>query len=72
MIRYQTNMMKRKWNTIFSVERRETQMMKFPAEFLEKEKVYMPYMVGCHLENAPPEAVQAHKENMEWIRKNND
>ena len=47
-------------------------MMKFSQEFLEKEKIYMPYMVGCHLENAPPEAIQAYRENMEWIRNNND
>ncbi|WP_182430456.1 hypothetical protein [Clostridium sp. OM02-18AC] len=39
-------------------------------ECLEKiEKlmsIYEPYMVGCHLEDAPPEAVEALEKVKEW------
>ena len=27
---------------------------------------FRPYMVGCHLENAPPEAVEAFEKYREW------
>ncbi len=39
---------------------------KMPEEYLEREKIYKPYMVGCHLENAPPEAIKAFEENKAW------
>ena len=33
----------------------------YPKEIKELMKIYEPYMVGCHLENAPPEAIEAFK-----------
>lgn len=48
-------------------------MIKFPAEYWEREKIYAPYLEGCHLvKNAPQDAVKAYKENMEWINNNCD
>ena len=48
-------------------------MIKFPEDYWEREKIYAPYLEGCHLvPDAPPEAIKAHEENMEWILKNTD
>ena len=38
----------------------------YPKEIKELMKIYEPYMVGCHLENAPPEAIEAFKKVKKW------
>lgn len=41
-----------------------------PKEIQELEKIYEPYLVGCHLpENAPLAAVEALKKVREWAAK---
>ena len=36
-------------------------------EFLERQELYETYLVDGHLENAPPEAEEAFKKNMNWL-----
>ena len=38
----------------------------YPPEIKKLMKVYEPYIVGCHLENAPPEAVEALEKVKRW------
>ena len=40
-----------------------------PNEISELEKVYKPYMVGCHLENPTPEAIEAFEKVKTWYLK---
>ncbi len=41
-----------------------------PKEIQKLEKIYEPYLVGCHLpKDAPPEAVEALKKVREWAAK---
>ncbi len=37
-----------------------------PEWITELEKIFEPYVVGCHLENAPPEAVEAFEKVNQW------
>lgn len=39
----------------------------YPDEIKELMKIYEPYMVGCHLENAPQEAVEAFEKVKRWV-----
>lgn len=39
----------------------------YPDEIKELMKIYEPYMVGCHLENAPQEAVEAFEKVKKWV-----
>ena len=41
----------------------------YPEEIKELMKVYKPFLVGCHLENATPEAEEAFEKVKEWIWK---
>lgn len=36
-------------------------------EFLERQKLYEPYLVDGHLENAPAEAAEAFEKNKSWL-----
>ena len=38
----------------------------YPKEIEELRAIYMPYVVGCHLEDAPAEAVEAFERVKEW------
>lgn len=38
----------------------------YPPEIKRLMKIYEPYVVGCHLENAPPEAVEALEKVKKW------
>ncbi|WP_182436961.1 hypothetical protein [Clostridium sp. OF09-36] len=38
----------------------------YPEEIKKLMSIYEPYMVGCHLEDAPPEAVEALEKVKEW------
>lgn len=38
----------------------------YPEEIKKLMKIYEPYMVGCHLEDAPPEAVEAFEKVKKW------
>lgn len=39
----------------------------YPPEIKRLMKVYEPYVVGCHLENAPPEVVEAFEKVKKWF-----
>lgn len=39
----------------------------YPDEIKKLIAAYEPYMVGCHLENAPPEAVEALEKVKKWF-----
>lgn len=39
----------------------------YPKEIKELIDTCEPYLVGCHLENAPPEVLKAEKELKEWF-----
>ncbi len=39
----------------------------FPKEYLDRKKIYEPYMVDGCLKKAPPEAVEAFEKNKEWF-----
>ncbi len=39
----------------------------YPDEIKELMKIYEPYMVGCHLENAPQKAVEAFEKVKKWV-----
>lgn len=38
----------------------------YPDEIIELQKIYEPFMVGCHLENPTPEAIEAFEKFKEW------
>lgn len=38
----------------------------YPEEIKELMKIYEAYMVGCHLEDAPSEAVEAFEKVKKW------
>lgn len=42
----------------------------FPEEIEKLIAIYEPYMVGCHLENAPQEAVEAYDKVKKWVWEN--
>lgn len=42
-------------------------LRELPKEIQELEKIYEPYIVGCHLENAPKEALEAFEKVKKWF-----
>lgn len=42
----------------------------FPEEIEKLIAIYEPYMVGCHLENALQEAVEAYDKVKKWVWEN--
>ena len=44
------------------------QIRNIPEEIVELEKIFMPFIHGCHLEGATPEAEEAFKKCIEWYR----
>ena len=38
----------------------------YPKEIQELMAIYEPYLVGCHLENAPQEAIEALEKVKKW------
>ncbi len=38
----------------------------YPKEIKELMNIYEPYVVGCHLEKAPPEAIEAFEKVKKW------
>lgn len=40
--------------------------LNIPDEIRKLEKIYEPYLVGCHFENAPQEAIDAFEKCNEW------
>ena len=52
---------------IEGVEWTVSKMMKEEPEEIKKlRKIYEPYLVGCHLENAPQEAIDALEKVRKW------
>ena len=41
-------------------------MFRITEELLELEKIFRPFIVGCHLENPTPEAVEAFEKYKKW------
>lgn len=41
----------------------------YPEEIKELIKIFEPYMVGCHFENAPKEAIEAAEKFKKWAWK---
>lgn len=39
----------------------------YPKEIQELMDIYKPYMVGCHLENASSEAIEAFEKVKKWF-----
>lgn len=43
-------------------------ILRFPDEIKKLEKIFNPYLIGCHLkENAPEEAKDAFERYKAWI-----
>ena len=40
---------------------------RYPEEIQKLIEVFDPYMVGCHLENAPKEATEAFEKFKKWM-----
>ena len=40
--------------------------VKYPEDIQKLIDIFEPYMVGCHLENAPKEAIEAAEKFKKW------
>ena len=40
--------------------------VKYPDEIQKRIDIFEPFMVGCHLENAPKEAIEAAEKFKKW------
>ncbi len=49
-----------------NMRRSKMVIREYPEEIKELMKIYEPYMVGCHLEDAPSEAVEAFEKVKKW------
>ncbi len=47
-------------------ERGKIMPVKYPEEIQKLIDIFEPYMVGCHLENAPKEAIEAAEKFKKW------
>ena len=43
--------------------------VKYPEEIQKLIDIFEPFMVGCHLENAPKEAIEAAEKFKKWAWK---
>ena len=66
-------MMKLRLSIVFKIgstlKRGITMYLIIPKEIRKLERIFNPYIEGCHLvENAPEEAVEAFNKYFEWIK----